>query len=167
MATAAMEALQEKFADRAVSSVFLYTREAHPAENYRHHESMDDKRSNARAFQKSFDVNRPILLDTLEGDAHKAYGMLPNMTWIIGRGGIVLYRAAWTDADHVERALDYLLDIQERRVKDGLTPFYTEMMCSRVRDDAGFRQGLERNGPQAVADFYKTIPERARPAKGT
>jgi hypothetical protein len=154
MATAAMDDLAAKYADRAVSSVFLYTREAHPGENYRHHTSMADKRANATAFLEQYAVRRPILLDTLEGDAHRAYGILPNMTWIIGRGGIVQYKAAWTDADHVEQALRYALDIQDRRVAEGLTPFYSETLSWRHRDDAAFRAGLERTGDQAVEDFY-------------
>jgi len=155
MATASMDDIADRYADRAVSSVFLYTREAHPGENYRHHTSMLDKRANASAFQSQYRVNRPILLDTLEGDAHQAYGMLPNMTWIIGRGGIVQYKAAWTDAEHVEQALLYALETQERKVKDGLTPFYSETLSWRLRDEQGFRAGLERTGPQAVADFYR------------
>ncbi len=50
-----MDDLADRFADRAVRSVFLYVREAHPAENYRHHTSMAAKRANARAFQSHFE----------------------------------------------------------------------------------------------------------------
>lgn len=84
-----MEQLSDQFSDRAVRSVFIYTREAHPGENYRHHQSMDDKRRNARAFQEHSKVRRQILLDDLSGSAHRAYGALPNMTWIMGRGGLI------------------------------------------------------------------------------
>ncbi len=155
MATSAMDELADKYADRAVSSIFLYTREAHPGENYRHHSSMAEKRSNASAFREQYQVARPILLDSLDGQAHRAYGMLPNMTWIIGRGGIIHYKAAWTDANHVEQALIYALDCQERKAADGLIPFYSENLNWRQQDDEGFRAGLERTGPQAVRDFYK------------
>ena len=149
-----MDDLADRFADRAVRSVFLYVREAHPAENYRHHTSMAAKRANARAFQSHCRVRRQILLDDLEGSAHHAYGLLPNMTWIIGRGGLILYKGAWTGAGDVENALDATLDGLTRRVKDKLAGFYSERLSWRVRDDAGFRAGLERNGPQAVVDFY-------------
>jgi hypothetical protein len=76
------------------------------------------------------------------------------MTWIIGRGGIVQYKSAWTDAKHVEQALLYALDTQDRKVKEGLTPFYSETLSWRQRDDAAFKAGLERTGKQAVEDFY-------------
>lgn len=155
MATPAMDALAERYADRSVRSIFLYTREAHPAENYRHHERMDDKRRNAKAFQKAYRVKREIYLDSLDGQAHHAFGLLPNMTWIIGPGGIIHYKAAWTEAEHVERSLEYVLDHMGRRKQDGLVPFYSELQAWRPLDREGFRKGLERNGPQAVTDFFK------------
>ncbi len=86
MAAEAMYTLAGRYRDRAVRSVFIYTREAHPGEHIRHHGGMDDKRQNARLFRDECRVQRPILLDSLDGAAHRAYGMLPNMTWIIGRG---------------------------------------------------------------------------------
>lgn len=150
-----MDRLAEKYADRAVSSVFIYTREAHPGENYGYHSCMDDKRHNARTFKEQFQVQRPIFLDNLEGIAHKAYGILPNMTWIIGRGGIIHYKAAWTDTLHLEASLIRILENQARRSKDGLSPFYCETLEWRVRDAEGFDRGLERAGPQAFEDFYR------------
>lgn len=155
MATPGMDDLAERSANRSVGSIFLYTREAHPGETYRHHTTMDDKRANARAFQTEFNAKRKIYLDTVEGDAHRGYGLLPNMTWIIGRGGIIHYKAAWTDAPHVEKALDYVIDSMARRKDEGLTPFYSELQCWRENDREGFRAGLERNGPQAISDFFR------------
>ena len=149
-----MDDLADRYADRAVRSVFVYTREAHPGEHYRHHTSMDDKRHHARAFQKQFSVSRPILLDDLQGTAHHGYGLLPNMTWIVGRGGVVQYKSTWTNAADVEDALKVTLDAYARRAKDKLMPFYSERVAWRIRDNDDFRAGLERAGPQAVTDFY-------------
>jgi len=154
MAAEAMDAFTDRLADRTVRSVFIYTREAHPGENYRHHLSMDDKRNNARAFQSHSKVKRQILLDTLTGDAHQGYGILPNMTWIMGRGGVILYKAAWTGVEDVEDAYNSLMDGQKRRIEDQLVPFYSERFSWRTRNEAGFDAGLERAGPQAVTDFY-------------
>ncbi len=39
---------------------------------------------------------------TQRGTVH--YGMLPNMTWLIGPGGIIHYKAAWTDPAEIEEA---------------------------------------------------------------
>ena len=149
-----MEEMAARYANRSVRSVFLYTREAHPGENFRHHTSMEVKRHNARAFKAEFNVRRQILLDDLEGTAHKAYGMLPNMSWIIGPGGMIHYKATWTDPADIEDALKYALDALDGRTKDRLLPYHSERLKWRVRDDNKFRARLLKNGPQAVKDFY-------------
>ena len=149
-----MDDVAARFAGRGVTSVFLYTREAHPGEHYRHHSSMDDKRANAAAFKAHSRVRRRILLDDLDGPAHHAYGLLPNMTWIVAPGGRIVYKAAWTAAADVADALDGALDHLGRRRAERLAPMYSERLAWRVNDDAAFRAGLERAGPQAVRDFY-------------
>ncbi len=146
--------MARRYADRAVRSVFLYTREAHPGENYRHHTTMDNKRHHARAFRQHNEAKREILLDDVEGTAHRAYGMLPNMTWIIGRGGVVYYRAAWTDVKDLEAALIETIDGLERRASEPLAPFHSERLSWRVRDMETFRRQLAISGPQAIADFF-------------
>ncbi len=149
-----MEQMAARYAHRSVRSVFLYTREGHPGESYRHHASMEDKRRHARAFQAEFGIKRQILLDDLEGTVHRAYGMLPNMTWIIGPSAVIHYKAAWTDPVDIEDALRCSLDALERRVKDKLLPYHSERLKWRGRDDDKFRARLAKNGPQAVTDFY-------------
>ena len=146
--------MADRVADRAVRSIFIYTREAHPGENYGPHSSMDVKRDHARAFKKEFGVTRQILLDDVDGTAHRGYGLLPNMTWIMSRGGLILYKGAWTGPADIEDALLAGLDGRARRQQDHLVPFYSERLAWRASDDAKFRAGLERAGPQAVADFY-------------
>lgn len=153
MASEAMEDLAERYADQAVRSIFLYTREAHPGENYRHHTSMEDKRANARAFKEHSNIKREIFLDDLIGSAHRTYGTLPNMTWIMGRGGFIHYKSSWTGVADVEDALKGIIDFQENRTKNGWVPFYSERSAWSKRDPKKFHEGLVRAGPQAVADF--------------
>ena len=152
-----MEDLASRYADRAVRSVFIYTREAHPGENYRHHTSMDDKRRNARAFVAHSNIKRQILLDDLQGTAHHTYSLLPNMTWIMGRGGFIHYKSAWTSPSDVADALDAVLDFQANRVKNQWVPFYSERSAWSTRDQAKFKEGLVRAGPQAVADYERML----------
>ena len=149
-----MDDLADRFADRGVTSVFIYTREAHPGEHFRHHTSMDDKRANAQAFREHCSVRRPILLDDLDGTVHHAYGLLPNTAWIVGRDGRILYKANWTAAPDIEAALDAIIDGDSRRVQERLVPMHTERIGWRRNDPRAFRAGLERSGPQAVRDFY-------------
>jgi hypothetical protein len=157
MVADAMETLADRYAGRAVSSVFIYTREAHPGENYRHHGSMDDKRRNARAFREHSKIRRRILLDDLAGTAHRAYGLLPNMTWIIGRGGFIHYKSAWTSPSDVDDALEAVLDFRTNRIKNQWLAFYCERSAWSTRDQAKFKEGLIRSGPQAVADYERML----------
>lgn len=157
MAADAMEKLADRYANRAVRSVFIYTREAHPGEHYSHHRSMDDKRHHARAFRDQFHITRQILLDDLQGSAHRAYGLLPNMAWIIGRGGFIHYKAAWTSPVDVAHALEAVLLFQETRAENQWVPFYSERSAWSTRGHAAFVEGLRRAGPQAVADFERAI----------
>jgi len=164
-----MEDLHARYADRAVRSVFVYTHEAHPGENYRHHTSMDDKRANAKAFVEHSDIRREMYLDDLEGTAHRTYGGLPNMTWIVGRGGFIHYKSAWTSADDVEDALKNVLDFQENRIKEQWIPFYSERSAWSTRPMDRFREGLVRAGPQAVSDYEAMLEankaKRAAPSE--
>ena len=148
-----MDDLAERFANRGVTSVFVYTREAHPAENYRHHTCMEDKRSNARALVAHSGVKRAVLLDDLEGTAHRAWGGLPNMTFIVARNK-VLYKAAWTEVGDVEDALENALCFLPPQREERLRTVYTERVAWRPDRTEGFRAGLERAGPQAVSDFF-------------
>lgn len=157
MAAEAMETLADRYASRAVRSVFIYTREAHPGEHYPHHRSMDDKRHHAGALREHCRVRRQILLDDLPGSAHRAYGLLPNMVWIVGRGGFIHYKAAWTSPDDVADALRGVVDFQEHRARRQWIPFYSERSAWSTRDQTKFRDGLLRAGPQAVADFERML----------
>ncbi len=143
-----------KFALKGVQFVFLYTREAHPGQNYPAHRSFEQKLSHARVFKAEFKIERPILVDDLVGTAHKLYGSLPNMTYLIGRGGRVLFRADWTDPPTIEHAINYVLNSRARR-REGLrlAPFYAELVGYRWNDPAKFQEGLARAGQQAVNDF--------------
>ena len=41
--------------------------------------------------------------------------MLPNMTYLVGRGGKVLFRADWTDPPTIQWAVQYIQDSRARR----------------------------------------------------
>jgi hypothetical protein len=151
------------FAPKGISSIFLYTREAHPGENYPAHRSFEQKLAHARAFKAEFKIERPILVDDLIGSAHKLYGLLPNMTYLVSRSGRVLFRADWTDPPTIEYAINYVLSSRARR-REGLrlAPFYAELVGYRWNDPGKFQNGLARAGRQAVEDFARATERRSR-----
>ena len=93
----------------------------------------------ARAFVECFGIERPVLIDDLAGTGHRLYGLLANMTYLIGRGERVLFRADWTDPPTIEQAVRYLLDARHRR-REGLSlkPFYAEFLGYRWSSQAAF-----------------------------
>ncbi|RMG90275.1 MAG: hypothetical protein D6706_19940 [Chloroflexi bacterium] len=149
-----MNALAEQYAEYEVGSIFIYTHEAHPGENYPHHTSMEQKFAHARALRDLLGVTRPILVDALDGACHRAYGSMPNMSWIFNRAGIPIYKADWTDSNSVANAIQYFVDVtRRRREKERLVPFRVERLDFRTSDQEEFYKGLERSGPKAVREF--------------
>jgi hypothetical protein len=144
---------------------FVYTREAHPGEHRQAHASFEDKLVAAARLRDEIGITRPILVDDYEGTVHLAFGGLPNMAWVLGRSGLILYKATWTSAarigDFIERFEGRPLDLMH-------APFHTEQLEVRRRDSDAFRRGLERNGPRSVAEFARAEElwgERARDAR--
>lgn len=105
-------------------------------------------------------VARPIFLDSLDGACHRAYGSMPNMTWIFNMSGIPVYKSDWTDHHSVANALEYFFDVnQRRRAKERLAPFRVERLDYRNQDRQAFFRGLERNGLKAVEEFKAAFSE--------
>jgi hypothetical protein len=115
--------------------VFVYTREAHPGENVPGHDSLASKLACARLLREETGIGRDILVDALAGTVHRAYGLMPNMTWVIDRGGRVAYKGNWTSAANVEAFLGRLQAARGPRPAPG-------------RDRAGdVRDGADRVPP--------------------
>ena len=135
---------------------FVYTREAHPGENVGHHASLEDKFACAELLRDEIGIQRPILVDDLSGTAHRAYGLMPNMTWVIGRGGRILYKSDWTSARNVEAFLARHEEGRGRRPASGVVaPYLTEQVEYRDVDRAPFYERLRRNGPRAYDEFKR------------
>jgi hypothetical protein len=147
---------------------FVYTREAHPGERVGHHRSLDEKMQCAATMIERHHITRPMLVDDLEGTVHRAYGLLPNMTYILSSAGTVLYRANWTDARSIARALEQL-DYERDQQAQGsrLAPFYAEVWPQRVNEHAPFMEGLlEAGGRRAVEEFIAAITHTRGEAMG-
>jgi hypothetical protein len=142
----------------------VYTREAHPGEHLAAHADFAAKLAAARRLRDGLGIARPILVDDREGTVHHAYGLLPNMSWVLDRGGSILYKAEWTSAARVGE----FFERQEAQGSPAGGTFYAEQLEPVTRDRAAFRRGLERNGPRAVTEFARAEEiwaERARAAR--
>lgn len=86
----------------------LYVREAHPGLSRPKHSSIESKRENALALQNEDHEGREILLDSLEGTAHLAFGEFPNSVFIINKNGCVVFLADWNNPRATAKALKAL-----------------------------------------------------------
>lgn len=76
------------------------------------------------------------------------------MTWVIGRGGRILYKADWTSAANVEGFVQrYRQARSERPVGGSLAPYTSEQLEFRHVDREMFYERLRRNGPRAYDEF--------------
>ena len=109
-------------------------------------------------MKRRWGIERPVLVDNLEGDLHRAYGTLPNMTYIMAAGGKIIYRAAWTDERTIRMALDQVLHERKAR-RDGTrqTPYYLEWLPQRINIRERFVDGLAQIGERAVDEYIAAV----------
>ncbi len=158
-----MEQLAKDYADR-VHFLFIYTREAHPGELIPHHTSFEQKVRQGQMLRDR-GMNRQMIIDNLNGDVHRLYSGLSNMSWIIDHTGRVAYKASWTDSADIRMALEETVTMRERKASGGMVnEFYREMVGLRlVRPEGPGMLG----GEKATEDFKKGNAAFAAAAKAS
>lgn len=110
---APFERLHEKYRDRDVAFLVVYTREQHPGEKgyrgYTQHADWAQKLCCARELTHQYRMSIPVLVDRMDERVHETYGGLPNMLYLIDKGGKIAFKATWAQADQVEQVLERLL----------------------------------------------------------
>jgi hypothetical protein len=130
-----------------VDFAVLYVREAHPGDGIGQHKDFTDKQGVARKLQSEDGEIRPILIDDMQGSAHKAYGSYPNSLFIINRGGCVVYRSDWNNPSATSKALARL---KSGRAAGGQGLFLPAKPPLAIRV-------LRRAGGDALKDFLKDL----------
>lgn len=154
------ERVRQEFQGQDVEFLLVYVREAHPGEHYPAHTTLEQKNRDAIALVRHEDMHTTVVLDDLEGTIHRAYGLQPNMLYVIDKGGRVVFRALWAEEGALRRTLIQILtgEREGHRTSFGenlsiLIPFLHGMgELSRV---------LGRAGPQAVEDFEHVVGRTA------
>lgn len=98
-----MNLLKEEYPN--VHFLLLYVREAHPGNRTKQITDFSQKMCNARATGKLYNEKRVVLVDTVDGVAHRLYGSMPNMTYVIGKDGVIKFRANWTNIEALKKVL--------------------------------------------------------------
>lgn len=150
-----MEALAQEYTGKGFEFLFIYTKEAHPGERWPAHRTFEQKLEQARELQRRTSCERDILVDSLDGFAHRLYGGRPDMTWILDRNGVVLFKSEWSRPDLTREVIDDIVATRDES-RHGLygQPFYTERVAWR-RPDPSHDEVMAENGPQAIDDMHR------------
>lgn len=157
----AMNALWREFNPRAVDFYLVYVKESHPAENYPHHTSMEQKQAHARDLQRLEKPAFPMLVDALDGPIHKSYGQWPTSLFVIHRDGRVAFRSTITQPPQLQAFLVALMDWDtlDREKPDHAAHIgYTEFLVDFEPDEGEHHRVYQRAGQKAFEDIWLFNP---------
>ena len=78
------------------------------------------------------------------------------MSWVIARGGRIIYKSDWTSAANVEAFLTRYEAGRGRTPETGVVgPYLTEQVEFRDLDREAFYERLHRNGSRAYEEFKR------------
>jgi len=107
-----MEHLAKKYGDRGVQFACVYVREPHPGERafrqYQKHTSYEHKVRYAQELVQLKAMNIPVIVDGVDEATHLTLGNLPNLAYVVDKQGRVVYKATWTNAEHIDELLSEL-----------------------------------------------------------
>lgn len=164
--------LREKYRSKDFEIFIVYVREAHPGENYPHHGSFEQKLAHARKLRDLEKVQIPVLVDDLQGTTHKAYGLLPNMVYLINRDRMIVYKSDWTDGIELDGMCQSLIRLDEMKARQ--VPIIRQGMSERLHwipmDPVLRERVYRRSGEKAIQDYlnakghlpYATDAEKAK-----
>lgn len=133
-----------------VEFLLVYVREAHPGERVRQHSSLDEKINAAKMLRSCFGEERKVLVDSIDGEMHQRYGLLPNSVYVINPDGIVTYRCDWTYIEGLREALENRKVIHEKE--------HASMKDISNRSILNTFSTMMNGGWLALWDFVKELP---------
>ncbi len=147
--------LREKYRSQGFEFFIVYVREAHPGENFPHHGSFEQKLAHAEKLRELEGIEIPILVDDLAGTAHRAYGLLPNMVYLIERDGTVVYKSDWSDSHELDGMCESLIRLDGMRARG--VPIIRQSVTERLHwipmDPAHRERIYRRSGDKAIKDY--------------
>ncbi len=159
-----MDRLYKDYQHRGVEVLFVYTKEAHPGENYPELFSFEEKMERASDFRAKNCISRPVWVDGWDEYAHKRYGYGPNMSFIVDRNGQVVFKANWTNTALLRETVVAILKAEVDRAKGHPVALFTaERIYPGIAPVEMYIEGLKHNGPTALLDVgVKHIIEQRR-----
>jgi peroxiredoxin len=152
--------LQAKYQGADITFFVIYAREAHAGENFAPHTSLEQKLRHARELRRLEQVNLPIYVDSLEGDAHHVYGLRPSPVYVVNKEGRIVHKSSWLNAQLLDLTLEQLVHWEESKA-EGLRPrnIYSETWSGIWINRAIHERVLNRAGGRARAEVAQVFGE--------
>ncbi len=148
----ALEALHPVFEGR-IDFVTVYVREMHPGELHPQPRSLHEKMRHAREWKRLDRIAWPVAVDRLDGEVHRAYGVLPAPAFLVDSKGRVAFRTVWAGQRRtLRRAMEHVLDAEGFGLDDTIVGEREVSPLSFVHGAAALRKALARGGAKARAD---------------
>jgi cytochrome oxidase Cu insertion factor (SCO1/SenC/PrrC family) len=151
-----LQELYSEYSDRC-QWLMLYVREAHPGEKMSAHKSHEQKRSQADYFREVTNTPWPVLVDEVNGEVHKQYGLLPNSVFLIDADGRVSFVGEISHAPTLRKALEHLFEQNMR----GVVPEGEDKTPHMLGPTAYGWEAIERGGEVSMRDVAKHMPPLA------
>ena len=108
-----MKKLVREFEGQDVEFFTIYVREPHPGEarfwRCKQPRTYQEKQSNARNLVRQKKIEMPLLVDGMDETAHRRFGRMPNMCYVIDKQGRIVYKSMWTRPEELREVLQELM----------------------------------------------------------
>lgn len=154
-----LDRLYRQFKDQEIQFFVIYGREAHPGANYPAHGSIGQKLAHARDLKRLEKIEFPILVDSLDGRAHHAFGTLPTRVYVIDKEGSIVYKASWLIPHFLEPVLQELLKADKLKAEGARMSrlVYSESFLAVQTNYSVHERVFNRSGPGAREDVTKAF----------
>jgi hypothetical protein len=151
-----MKQLYARWSDQ-IHFLDVIVRQAHPGPNAPVYHTFEQKLADARQYVEEERIPWVLLVDDLEGTAHRQYGGLADPTYLIDADGRVSYYNMWTYAPALHQAIEALLDQGGRGEVLGGINRGLHMHPALTDGWRGLRKGL----PQSYLEMELATPGSA------
>ena len=155
----ALNYLHARYRDEEIQFLAVYAREAHPGKNYPAHTAFEQKLAHARDLQRLENVQFPVVVDSLEGEAHRLYGLRPSPVYMVNKEGLIVYKASWLIPDELDLALGQLVHAEQWKAmgRRPLRQVYSELWAGVWINRSVHERVFERAGKGAREDVARAF----------
>lgn len=93
-------------------------REAHPREigypSIKQPRNFEERVENARRLVREKSMKVTVAIDSMDDQAMKEFGNLPNMVYLFDKEGKIVFKSAWTRAPRIAEVLEELTSDEEK-----------------------------------------------------